>query len=305
MKNIFITGGAGFVGSAWVSQLVNLDFKVTVFDNFSFGNKEFLPDVENLNVIAGDIRSFDQLGSAIKKSKPQIVAHLAAIHFIPHCNKYPIETCEINISGTRNLLDILRNYQPEKLLYISTVAVYPILSEPHKESDRVAPVDIYGISKLAGEDMVQLFFSDTKIPSVIVRLSNAYGPNETNPHLIPAILEQLQEGERILKLGNLEPRRDFVHTTDIGRGLTRLINKYESGCDVFNLASGRNYSVREIVSYFSEVLAETLQIEQESARKRKVERPYLLVDIEKIKSFLDWKAEIDIKTGLRNLTKNI
>ncbi|MFI5220561.1 MAG: NAD-dependent epimerase/dehydratase family protein, partial [Bacteroidia bacterium] len=226
--------------------------------------------------------------------------HLAAIHFIPYCNQHPYESSNINIQGTMNVLDAAEKSKPEKILFASTAAVYPILDEAVSEKHETGPMDIYGLSKLAGERLCNEFYLKTKITTIICRFFNAFGPNETNPHLIPEIQTQVNSGMRKIKLGNLTPKRDFIHTYDMAAAVKTLIDKMQSGIDIYNLGRGIEYSVTEIVDAFSRQIGEKIDIEVDPARVRKVERMHLLANVDKLKS-LGWKPNIGIDEGIKTL----
>ena len=150
------------------------------------------------------------INEILKETKPDIVIHLAAVHFIPYCNEHPLQTLKINVLGTRYLLESCKEYPPEVFFFASTAAVYPIRDEPNREDSEVGPSGIYGTSKLIGEDLVRLFHLETGVRALICRFFNMYGPNETNPHLIPEIINQIKTHGTTLKLGNLEAKRDFI-----------------------------------------------------------------------------------------------
>ena len=135
---------------------------------------------------------------------------------------------------------------------------------------------------------------------IVCRFFNAFGPNETNPHLIPEIQRQVLEGKRNINLGNLTPKRDFIHTYDMANAVSVLLSKVNKGLDVFNLGRGIEYSVTEIVDSFSKALGEKIEITVDPARVRKVERMHLLADISKLKS-LGWEPEIGIDEGIKTL----
>jgi UDP-glucose 4-epimerase len=133
------------------------------------------------------------------------------------------------------------------MFFASTAALYPICDDPIPETQQTNPLDIYGLSKLAGEHLMNEFDLQTSIPTIIFRFFNAFGLNETNLHLIPEIQRQVNSGLRTIELGNLEPKRDFIHTYDMARSIIMLLNKFDSGIDVFNLGSGQEYSVIDVV----------------------------------------------------------
>src|SRR5690606_32991928 len=125
----------------------------------------------------------------------------------------------------------------------STAAVYPIADGAMAEGHQTGPLDIYGITKLAAERIAGEFCLRTGITTIVGRFFNAFGPNETNPHLIPEVQRQIREGKRTLRLGNLEPKRDFIHTTDMALAMDALLHAGLKGYEVFNIGRGIEYSV--------------------------------------------------------------
>ncbi len=301
MKKILITGATGFIGSTLYNYLQRQGHELFVIDNLSFGNKDHI-EIDEQHLFVEDIRHRGNIFKIISQVDPQWVIHLAAIHFIPYCNKFPFESAEININGTKNVLDASRKAKSiEKVFFASTAAVYPISDVACTEADATGPLDIYGLSKLTGEYLCNEFYLSSGIPTVICRFFNAFGPNETNPHLIPAIQDQLNNGSRSIALGNLEPKRDFIHTFDMARAVTMLMTKFGAGIEVFNLGRGIEYSVVEIVEAFSRQLNEDITIETDPAKVRKTDRLHLLADISKLKAFTGWEPEISIDEGISTL----
>lgn len=299
MKKILITGGAGFIGSAVIKHFQRFDYEIFVIDNLSFGNREFI-NLPADHFFEMDILDRQKMNEVISKIKPQVILHLAAIHFIPYCNAHPYESSSVNIQGTMNVLDAAANVKPEQVLFASTAAVYPIYDDAVNEKHPTGPMDIYGLSKLAGERLCNEFHLKTGIATIVCRFFNAFGPNETNPHLIPEIQNQVNSGMRKIKLGNLIPKRDFIHTYDMAAAVKTLLDKMKSGIDVYNLGRGIEYSVTEIVDAFSGQIGEKIEIEIDPARVRKVERMHLLANVDKLKS-LGWEPKIGIDEGISTL----
>ncbi len=299
--NILVTGGAGFIGSAVIEKLQSLGHSIHVIDNLSFGNRKFLtiPDTHFHNVDILDSVTIDSLIQAIS---PDWLIHLAAIHFIPYCNQNPAEASRTNIQGTINILSAARKLKKlEKVFFASTAAVYPIVDQAIPESHSPEPTDIYGISKLAGEHLMNEFYLQTSIPTIIGRFFNAFGPNETNAHVIPEIQRQVNSGARTIQLGNLDPKRDFVHTSDMAIAISKLLDKFNTGIDTFNIGRGIEYSVKEVVQAFEQVLGEEITIQVDPARVRKVERMHLLADISKLTNFIDWEPQVSLSQGIATL----
>lgn len=301
---ILITGGAGFIGSAIVPKLQSEHHEVFVLDNLSFGNRDFITVADDHFFLA-DIRDAKAVEEAFQKVQPEVVVHLAAIHFIPYCNEHPFESSDINIRGTMNVLAAAKSMPTlKKILFASTAAVYPISDVAVSEIDEVRPLDIYGLSKLAGEQLLQSFYLQTGIDTICCRFFNAFGPNETNPHLIPEIEKQVRAGKRTISLGNLLPKRDFIHTHDMANAVNALINLDQVGFDIFNLGRGIEYAVTEVVEEFERILGEKIVIEVDPSRVRKVERMHLLADVSKLKSRTDWVPLWSLNQGIDDLVRN-
>ncbi|OQB58247.1 MAG: UDP-glucose 4-epimerase [Bacteroidetes bacterium ADurb.Bin145] len=302
MKTL-ITGGAGFIGSAIVPELQGKGHEIFVLDNLSFGSRDFI-DVKDDHFFLADIRNRNEVNRAVKIIQPDIIVHLAAIHFIPYCNKHPFESADTNIRGTMNVLEAGSKLKClKKIFFASTAAVYPICDEAVNEGFQQLPLDIYGLSKLTGEHLLKKFWLETRIDTVVCRFFNAFGPNETNPHLIPEIERQLREGQRTIKLGNLTPKRDFIHTHDMASAVSLLLTMDLPGFDIFNLGRGIEYSVVEIVQAFERQLNEKITIKVDPSRVRKVEREHLLADVSKLKS-IGWSPRWGIDDGIKDLINN-
>lgn len=303
MKTL-ITGAAGFIGSAVTPALQKENHDIYVLDNLSFGSRDFI-DVPDSNFFLADIRDKDMVEKVIAQVAPDMVIHLAAIHFIPYCNQHPYEAADTNIRGTINVLNACKKLPAlQKVFFASTAAVYPIADEAVSEDHEVLPLDIYGLTKFTGESLCKEFWLDTGIDTIVCRFFNAFGPNETNPHLIPEIEKQLREGLRTINLGNLTPKRDFIHTFDMASAVNKLLNLEGVGYDTFNLGRGIEYSVVEIVEAFGRQLNEEIKIEVDPARVRKVERQHLLADVSKLKQKAGWEPVWGIDEGIRDLIDN-
>ena len=300
-KKVIITGGAGFIGSAVSAALQTCGHDIYVIDNLSFGRRELLaiPDRHFFEV---DILDRLELSRVVSQISPDWIVHLAAIHFIPYCNQHPVEAARVNIQGTIDLLDAAKNVPNlEKVFFASTAAVYPIYDGAISETHPPAPTDIYGLSKLTGERLMNEFHLLTSVPTIVCRFFNAFGPNETNAHVIPEIQRQINTGCRTIQLGNLDPKRDFIHTYDMASAIVKLLASFDRGSEIFNLGRGIEYSVTEVVTAFEQALGEKIVIEVDPARVRKVERLHLLADITKLKNFIDWEPKISLKQGISTL----
>lgn len=304
MKKIFITGGAGFIGSAIVKEFSKEEHDILVYDNLSFGKNKY-SNYENVRLVVGNILDADKLVSHMQEYKPDYIIHLAAIHFIPYCNQNPFESANINILGTMNVIEAIKKYNcAEKIFFASTAAVYPICDAKIPESLNPVPSDIYGLSKLAGEQLFKKLFQEIKIPTIICRFFNAFGPNETNPHLIPEILAQILNGSDIVRLGNILPKRDFIHTQDMALAICLLFKAFTVGYETFNLGHGKEYSALEVVNAFESAIGRKVAIEVNDEKIRKVDRLHLLADVTKLKHFINWEPKITLNEGIKRLIES-
>ncbi len=302
-SRVLVTGGAGFIGSALIGHLLRNGEEVFVIDDLSFGRRELVP-IPDERFFVQDIRDRQAVSRTIASIAPGQVIHLAAVHFIPYCNAHPIEATEINIAGTINILDACASAGSVRQVFVaSTAAVYPIASGALGEEHEIGPLDIYGITKLATEKLASEFHLRTGIPVIAGRFFNAFGPNETNPHLIPEIQRQVMSGSRELKLGNLDPKRDFIHTDDMANAMIALLAHVRTGFEIFNIGRGIEYSVREVVEAFERQLGERLNIVVDPARVRKVERMHLLADVSKLKERTGWEPKWSIDEGVATLLR--
>lgn len=222
MKRAFLAGGAGFIGSHLSDICLREGIRVRVYDNFSTGKREFFNGDECLDLVEGDILDPERLSLALREFHPDVLYHLAAIHHIPTCEKTPEKAFRTNVEGLQSVLSACAFSRVPRIVFASTGAVYGESDGPLAENSRVAPKGIYALSKFFGERLLESYVSRTDLQAVAARLFNNVGPHETNDHLIPDILSQILSGGRTLLLGNLLPRRDYVHVRDCAAALLAL-----------------------------------------------------------------------------------
>lgn len=295
---VAVTGGAGFLGSHVCKRFARMGSDVHVLDNFHAGDQSLVPDGATTHEV--DIRS-GAFPVRLHEIDPDVVVHLAALHYIPYCNDNPEATFDVNVMGTRALLEAAQGCNPEKVVFASSAAVYPPREGPNHEDSELGPMDIYGRTKVVGEDYMEAWARDTGISTTAARLFNIYGPNETNPHLVPAILDQVEAGERTIELGNLTPKRDFIHVSDVARAITTMVTDADTEYEVYNVGSGDSKSVKEVVDIVAEALGEDIEIAQDEDRVRESDRPDLEADITKIERDLGWSPEVEFVEGVATL----
>ena len=298
-RRILVSGGAGFIGSHLVERLVAAGDQVSVVDDLSRGSRSWLhPDAELHKL---DVRDADALGRAIAQAAPEIVVHLAALHFIPAVDGAPELAWDVNVNATGALLDVLARRPPQLLLFASTAAVYPDRRGPIAESCRPQPLDLYGRTKLEGERVVGAFASKTGARSVVARIFNVIGKRETNPHVVPELVGQLREGNAPVRLGNLEPRRDYTDVVDVAVALERLLALPDDSASTFNLGSGRPISVADLVQVCEQVLGRPIEVEVEPRRLRTQDRAELVADSRLLRETTGWEPSRSLNETLAEL----
>jgi UDP-glucose 4-epimerase len=294
IKTFLVTGGAGFVGHTVTKKLLEDGHKVIVLDNLSKGKREYLPESLRLSVYIDDICN-EQIYDRITAEHPHIdgVIHLAAKHFIPDCNSNYKQTIETNVAGTAKIIQWANDTNIQKIIFASSAAVYGSnYNNPIQESDDTNPQDIYGHSKLLAENILKLYKGQT----IILRLFNIFGPNETNDHLLPKIINQVQNSDSI-KIGNLAPKRDYIYVDDVCNAILCSLNYTKS--DTFNIGSGTASSVEDVVKKIQSIAGKNLEIVQSPQFQRKNDIPYLCADIAHAKKILDWRPLHSLDSGLK------
>jgi UDP-glucose 4-epimerase len=301
-QRVLVTGGAGFVGSHLVEQLVSTGARLSVIDDLSRGRREWLhPDAE---LHRFDLRDADALRRTVEAVEADVVVHLAALHFIPAVEGAPELAWDLNVNATRELVDALSARPPEVLVFASTAAVYPDRPGPIDETCAPGPIDVYGRTKLAGEELVAEFGASTGARVRIARIFNVVGPRETNPHVVPELIDQLRTGSNVVRLGNLETRRDYIDVRDVAAALARLVSVDGSADATFNVGSGRSVSVAELVQACERVLGRTVEIESVPGRRRAQDRAELVSDAARLRAATGWEPRWPLEETLRILLQN-
>jgi UDP-glucose 4-epimerase len=299
MGRIVVTGGAGFIGSHLVERLVAAGEDVVVLDDLSRGHREWLPPRTELHEL--DIGDRGSLKKTLPVIAPKTVVHLAAMHYIPAVEDAPTLAEEVNVTGTNVLLEALVARPPEVLLFASTAAVYPDRAGPIAESCVPEPIDLYGRTKLEGERMVEEFAQQTGAQVIVARIFNVIGPRETNPHVLPDVIDQLRREKVPLRIGNLRPRRDYTDVRDVAAALERLLAFADDDRTVFNLGSGRSVSVSELVQVCEEIIGRPIDIQVEQRRVRSRDRAELVADSRLLRETTGWRPTHSLRDTLAEL----
>jgi UDP-glucose 4-epimerase len=298
-KSVLVTGGAGFIGSHLVERLVAAGERTSLVDTLSRGRRDWIHEDAEFHEV--DVRDGPALRRAVAQTAPEIVVHLAALHFIPAVDGAPELAWDVNFKGTQTLLEALEHRPPGLFLFASTAAVYPDRRGPIDEACPPDPPDLYGRTKLAGEQLVEDFATRTGTRGISVRIFNVIGRRETNPHVVPEIVEQLRSGSRSVRLGNLESRRDYTDVVDVAAALQKLTSSPATAPSPVNLGSGRSVSVAELVHAGEQILDRTIEIEIEPRRLRKTDRAELVADSSLLRRTTGWEPTRSLPETLHEL----
>jgi len=292
MSKCLVTGGAGFIGSNLTKALISQGDEVIIIDNLSTGKKENLhPDAK---FVEADITNLEQI-------KPHFegvdyVFHLAAFPRVPYSIENPIETHNININGTLNVLMAAKEAKVKRVVYSASSSAYGDTEVlPTDEKQLPQPMSPYGLHKYVGEHYARLFSMFYGIETVCLRYFNVYGPNMAFEGayclVIAVFLKQKREGKPLTITGDGTQTRDFTHVDDVVRAniLASKSKKVGKG-EVMNIGAGDNHTVNEVAE---KIGGETINIDP------RIEPHDTKADISNAKELLGWQPEVNFEDGMK------
>ena len=298
-----VTGGAGFIGSHIVDELIERGFDVAVIDNLIEGEKKHVNKKAILHDV--DIRNIEAIKPVIKSA--QYVFHAAALPRVQYSIENPNETNDVNVNGTLNVLIASHEGGVEKVVYSTSSAVYgdqPASTQdggktPLAEDMPVHPLSPYGLQKYVGELQCKLWSKVYGLPTVSLRYFNVYGSRQNTEGayalVIGKFLKQRGEGKPMTITGDGEQTRDFIHVYDVVRAnMLAAESTNISNGEVFNIGAGNNFSVNRIAELIG---GETTYI------PTRLEPKHTLADNTRARELLGWEPEITIEEGIAKLKK--
>ena len=297
-KEVLITGGCGFIGSEIVKQLSKIGANVTIIDNLSSGKKKYIEGFPNVNLITADVLDDDAIKKVVKDK--EYIINNVAMPFIPDSYYVPKKFFDINVNATISLaLEAIKGKKVKRFTHISSSEIYgSARTVPMDENHITSPQSTYAVSKLAGERVVFTMHKEHNLPAVIIRPFNSFGPNITQPYIIPEIITQIMNGD-VVKLGNINAKRDLTYVSDTARGIILSLVKEGIVGEVINVGSQKAYSIRELVELISEIMGKKVSIEIDQTRFRPFDVETLICNFDRAQKLLNWKPEISIKEGLK------
>ncbi len=301
MNTCLITGGAGFIGSHLVRELLQRGNAVKVFDNFSTGKEENLAECQrDIEIIRGDIRDLPALEKAMAGAG--VVFHLAAISSVPLSVDQPLPTFDVNLGGTWNVLDAARRNGVKRVVFISSASVYGASAKiPFRESMKLAGSSPYATSKLVGEQLGDLYLRLYGLEVVSLRLFSVYGarqnPQSQYSNVIPAFATRVLRGETPVVYGDGKQTRDFVYVKDIARGLAEASKRKGVVGEVINIGTGRQTSVIELLAHIQKSLK--TNVPHTFQPRKPGDDPRTCADPTKAMTLLGFKKFTPLEKGLR------
>ena len=305
MATYLVTGGAGFIGSNLVQELIKRGEKVRVIDNFSTGKKEniqdFLPRIE---LIQGDIKDLDRVREAVKGV--DFVLHEAALSSVPRSIEHPLATSESNINGTLNVLTAARETGVKRVVYASSSSVYgDSLTLPKREEMTPNPLSPYAVSKLTGEYYCQVFYQIYGLETVILRYFNVFGPRQNSlsqyAAVIPKFIEAMLKGKSPSIYGDGEQSRDFTFVENVVEGSILTCDKKNIAGEIFNIAGGKRTTINQLAKLISRLLDKNVESIYTNPRPGDIR--YSLADITKARRLLNYQPKVNLKEVLRTTLK--
>ncbi len=303
-----ITGVGGFVGSHLASYLVGeAGLDVWGLDLVEGRAAALRPRITlHVGDVLMDLPALQDLFAA---EQPDYVFHLAAQAFVPSSWKDPWTTLENNIRGQLNvLLAAVAMERFPRILVVGSADEYGIVFPeelPISETNPLRPNSPYAVSKVAQDMMGYQYYASHKLPVVRVRPFNHIGPGQSPAFVTADFAKQIAEVEAglrepVMRVGNLEARRDFSDVRDIIRGYYLALSEGEPG-EVYNLGAERSYSIRQVLDGLLALSETRVTVEQDPTRLRPSDVPEILADCAKFRSRTGWRAEIPLERSLKDI----
>lgn len=298
-----VTGGAGFIGSHLVEELVRHGHEVRILDNFSTGKSSHLAEVRNkISIIKADVRDTKAVRRAARGV--DTIFHLAAIVPVQKFLNEPKECCDINVLGTVSVFESALREKIRTVIYASSCAVYGAdRTLPKKESMTITPMSFYAESKRMNERHAWLFHHYFGLNAIGLRFFNVYGPRQDgrSPYsgVISIFMEKFKKKERPIVFGNGRQTRDFVHVQDVVQGMMLAARQKDLGGEVMNIATGKAITINQLIAQLNK------QFGTELRPVYRKERSWDVIDsvasISKARKLLGYTSKVALATGLRTL----
>jgi len=312
MKNVIVTGGAGFIGSKLCNQLSEEGYNVFSFDTYAQYshppirreqvyniNYRFEKLLSKCQLVRCSTVNKDDLRRRVNEIEPDFIVHFAALPLANVAIEYPEEAFTSIVEGTFNLLEICRDQKNLKnFVYISSSMVYGDFENfPVKESAQTRPKEIYGGMKLAGEGIVRCYGQRYKVPYSIARPSAVYGPSDNNGRVLAKFIENAIKGTRLRAVNPDQTKLDFTYVDDAAMAVRNIMINYEKSItETFNITRGEGRTLREALNIIAEIYP---KIEIDIEEKDTFHPKRGALDISKCRTLLGHEPKISLEQGIK------
>jgi len=297
-NKVFVTGGAGFIGSSLVRQLVSSGYSVTVYDNLSSGIRDNLPKENGIRLISGDVRDLEMLSTVMKGH--DYVIHLAAQAFIPMSYQLPVNMAETNAVGSLNVFKACLDNQVKRVVHVSSSEVYgSAVYTPMDEQHPTTPESTYAVAKLAADLWAQTMYFEHNIPIVILRPFNTFGPRDSLPRFIPEMIRQCIKEEKI-KVGDINTGRDYTYVDDTVRAIVLAMETEKIEGEIINIGTGKTFKMSRILQMIKRATGNGEKpVVEDSTRLRPKDVTSLMSSKAKAQRLMSWMPEVEFEQGLK------
>lgn len=302
---VFVSGADGFIGSHLVEELVQRGHAVTALSQYnSFNGRGWLEDLTpevaaEISFLSGDVRDAGFMRQSI--AGHEVVAHLAALIAIPYSYSAPESYLATNALGTLNVMEACKSHGVKRVIHTSTSEVYGSAQYvPIDESHPLVGQSPYSASKIAADQIAYSYWSSFGVPVTTVRPFNSYGPRQSQRAFIPSVFVQLLSEAAELRLGSLETTRDLTFVKDTVAGFVTVLESDKGAGETFNMGSGFEISMREVVDMACEIAGRSLEVavDKERIRPAESEVQRLWSDSSKMLETFGWAPQLVGRDGL-------
>lgn len=296
-RSVLITGGLGFIGSNLVPKLLSRGMKISILDNFSSGNKTFVPS-SRVKIIRGDIRNRDDVLKSL--SGIECVIHLAASGSVVESIINPEKNFNVNVNGTLNLLQGCMSAGVNRFIFASTGgALIGEAEPPVNELSLPKPISPYGASKLCGEAYCHAYAKSYGLKTIALRFANIYGPHSAHKKgVITVFSKAIIQGKQITIYGDGNASRDFLYVDDLCQCIILVLDKDIEPGAIFHIASGVETKIVDLARELMKIAGKPeYPIRYEASRKGEVIRNF--ASLEKAETKLGFRTKISLEEGLK------